>query len=136
MIGVILIGLLLAFIGWLHYLKNQQKQHYLQAKEAHVKDIMNRYPSAEALEKLVQSDEWTKLMEVYSTPPAGNNRLLVLLVACLGILAVCLSVASAILTFKVDDDMIYPAIMLGAIGLALLVNASIISHYLKKWKLQ
>ena len=133
--GAVIITAFLAFIAWLIFQRNKQKTAYLQSKEAYLKDILSRYPTAEALEKLLQTDEWKKLMEAYGKPPESNNRLLVLAIACLGILVLCVSGASAILAMKFDEDMFFPAVILGAIGAGLLINAAIISYYVKKWKL-
>ena len=133
--GAIIITAFLAFIAWLIYLKNQNRKEYLQSKESYVKEILTRYPSSDSLEKLLQSGEWARLMEVYGKPPESNVRLLVLIIACLGILLLCVAGAATILAMNVDGDMIYPAIILSAIGLGLFINAAIINHYIKKWKL-
>lgn len=133
--GAVIIAAFLAFIAWLIYQRNRQKAVYLQSKEAYLKDILSRYPTAEALEKLLHSDEWNKLMEAYGKPPESNNRLLVLAITCLGILVLCVAGASAVLAMKFDGDMFFPAVILGAIGAGLLINAAIISYHVKKWKL-
>ena len=133
--GALIITAFLAFIAWLIYMKNQHKKEYLRSKESYLKDILSRYPTAESLEKLLQTDEWKKLMEVYGKPPESYNRLLVLIIACLGILLLCVAGAAWILGNNFDEDMIFPAIILTSIGLGLFINAAIINYYLKKWNL-
>ena len=131
--GAVILIILFAFISWLFYLKSQHKKYFLQSKENYIKDIFGRYPTAEGLEKLVQSEDWAKLMDAYGKPPAFMSRFSVVIIAGLGILALCVSGASTILTIYIDTEMIYAAVMLGSIGIGLLINALVLNHYLKKW---
>ncbi len=133
--GILLILVLFAFISWLYYLKSQHRKYFYQSKDEFIRDILNRYPTAEGLEKMVQSDEWTKLMDVYGKPPSFDNRLSVFIVAGLGILALCVSAGATIITVYVDTELIYAAVMVGAIGIGLLFNAILLRYYLKKWNL-
>lgn len=133
--GAIVILVFIGLVAWLNYLKNQQKKTYLQSKEAYIREILSRYPTAEGLEKLIRSEEWSKLMELYGKEPPVDNRWIIILLVGLGALAFCLAVASSIITVYVDEDMIYPAVFLGAIGVGLFICSAIVNHYLKKWKL-
>ena len=133
--GAIVIAVFIGVIGWLNYLKNQSRRQFLQSKETYIRDLLARYPTSEGLEKLVRSPEWTKLMELYEKPVPYDNRLTVFFLAGLGIITFCVAIASAVLTMLVDKDMVYPAAILGAISISLLIISAMLNYYLKKWKI-
>lgn len=121
-------------IGWTNHLRNQRYHVAVQAKTVRFNKIIDRFSADEELLKFLQSEKGQATLNKIVATGKGT-KVPILVTASTGIVALFIGFGATIITIGYDNDLIFAAVFMSALGLGLLA-ASAFSYFLaRKWGL-
>ncbi len=124
----------LGLIGWFNHLRNQRFRAAVQAKTERFNKIIDKFDDEKQLMEFLQSDRGLAVLNTLTTSGTGT-KVPILVTASTGFLALFMGFGAMIITWKVEDDLIFPAVFLPSIAIGLFA-ASCFSYFLgRKWGL-
>ncbi len=132
-ISSIIVGTL-GLIGWFNHLRNQRFKVAVQAKTERFNKIIDKFDDEKQLMEFLQSDRGLAALNTLTTSGKGT-KVPILVTASIGFLALFMGFGAMLITWKVEDDLIFPAVFLPSIAIGLFA-ASAFSYFLgRKWGL-
>ena len=124
----------LGLIGWFNHLRNQRFKAAIQAKTERFNKIIDKFGDEKQLMEFLQSDRGLLALNTLTTSGKGT-KVPILVTASAGFLMLFMGFGAMIVAWKVEDDLIFPAIFLPSIAIGLFA-ASAFSYFLgRKWGL-
>jgi len=132
-IASVIVGTL-GLIGWFNHLRNQRFKAAIQAKTERFNKIIDKFDDEKQLMEFLQSDRGLTALNTLTTSGQGT-KVPILVTASIGFLALFMGFGAMLITWKVEDDLIFPAVFLPSIAIGLFA-ASAFSYFLgRKWGL-
>ncbi len=124
----------LGLIGWFNHLRNQRFKTAVQAKTERFNKIIDKFDDEKQLMQFLQSDRGLTALNTLTTSGQGT-KVPILVTASIGFLALFMGFGAMLITWKVEDELIFPAVFLPSIAIGLFA-ASAFSYFLgRKWGL-
>ncbi|TDI95593.1 MAG: hypothetical protein E2O76_13235 [Caldithrix sp.] len=121
-------------IGWFNYLRNQRFKAAIQAKTERFNKIIDKFGDEKQLMEFLQSDRGLAALNTLTTSGKGS-KVPILVTVSAGFLMLFMGFGAMIIAWKVEDDLIFPAIFLPAMAIGLFAAAAF-SYFLgRKWGL-
>ena len=132
-IASVIVGTL-GLIGWFNHLRNQRFKAAVQAKTERFNKIIDKFDDEKQLMEFLQSDRGLAALNTLTTSGKGT-KVPILVTASIGFLALFMGFGAMLITWKVEDELIFPAVFLPSIAIGLFA-ASAFSYFLgRKWGL-
>lgn len=121
-------------IGWTNYLRNQRYHIAVQAKTGRFNKIIDRFSADDELLKFLQSEKGQATLNKIVSSGKGT-KVPILVTASAGIVSLFIGFGATFITIGYENDLIFGAVFMSALGLGLL-TASAFSYFLaRKWGL-
>lgn len=121
-------------IGWTNHLRNQRYHVAVQAKTDRFNKIIDRFSADDELLKFLQSEKGQATLN--KIVAAGNGtKIPILVTASTGIVSLFIGFGATIITVGYENDLIFAAVFMSAIGLGLLTAAAFSYFLARKWGL-
>ncbi len=121
-------------IGWSNHLRNQRYHVAVQAKTDRFNKIIDRFSADEELLKFLQSEKGQATLNKIVSAGKGT-KVPILVTASAGIVSLFIGLGATIIAIGYENDLIFAAVFMSALGLGLLA-ASAFSYFLaRKWGL-
>ncbi|NUO81993.1 hypothetical protein HUU05_18115 [candidate division KSB1 bacterium] len=121
-------------IGWSNHLRNQRHHVAVQAKTDRFNKIIDRFSADEELLKFLQSEKGQATLNKLVATGKGT-KVPILVTASAGIVSIFIGLGAALIALTYENDLIFGAVFMSALGLGLLTAATFSYFMARKWGL-
>ena len=125
---------LFGLIGWFNHLRNQRFKAAVHAKTERFNKVIDKFGDEKQLMEFLQSDRGLTALNTLTTSGKGT-KVPILMTASIGFLMLFMGFGAMIITWKVEEDLIYAAVFLPAIAIGLFATAAFSYFIGRKWGL-